>query len=441
MQVLACGSGTGNCVTKVSFILAALICGSPAILLHGGLISSGIVAGILAVALTLTSISLRPGEAHFLASAARSAFLFIAIPALWILFQVCPVGILAHPIWTSAGLALGHSTLGTISIDPGTTVIGLGQYVTLCVAAFVSAAVAIDRRRATWVLFALIIASVIDALLVLTHDWLLSLGEPFARTQALECALVGIVVVTAAIVRIFDRYSTGRSRGESKSRVVRALAISAVALMICFAALFADGSSGMFIAAGCGVATLICVLIVRWFGLRLWGTTALVVPIIGIAFVVAANQPAEHGKSLLLAFAQPSSTSSTTMSERVLEDAPFLGTGWGTFADLAPIYRQANDRKLDSDSSTTAAAFAIELGRPLFWLTIAAILIAIFFLLKASLQRGRDWFYPAMGAGCLIALSISAFVNSGLLGIAPGLITVSTLGLAYVQSKSRTAGI
>ena len=125
------------------------------------------------------------------------------------------------------------------------------------------------------------------------------------------------------------------------------------------------------------------------------------------------------------------------MSERMLEDAPLLGTGAGTFAVLAPIYREMDDQSYGSPASTAAAVFAIELGRPLLWLIAGAALISIVMLFRASLQRGRDWLYPAMGASCLVALFISAFVNTGLLGAAPGLISAGAIGLALAQSKSR----
>jgi hypothetical protein len=425
-------------VKKVCFILGALICASPAILLRDGLVLWGIVAGVVAFALAISSYALRPGEISHLASAIRPAVLVAALPALWILFQVCPLGVLAHPIWTSTRAALGHAIAGTISVDPGATVIGFGQYLTLGAAAFLSAAVAVDRQRAEWLLFALTGGGVIAGLLAVTYDWLFSDFQlTFVRAQALDSAAMGAIIACAACVRLIERHNTGRLVPTS-TPLMRRLAPSGIALAICIAAVCLERKSGMFVATGCGVATLACVLVIRWFGLRLWGTTALAVPAIGIAIVIAANQPAEHGRSLLLAFAEASPISSTAMSQRMLEDAPLLGTGVGTFAALAPIYREMDDRLSGSTASTTAAAFAIELGRPLLWSIATVTLIAIVFLLRASLRRGRDWFYPAMGASCLIALFISAFVNAGLLGTAPGVIGAGAFGLAFAQSKSRT---
>ena len=74
----------------------------------------------------------------------------------------------------------------------------------------------------------------------------------------------------------------------------------------------------------------------------------------------------------------------------------------------------------------------------MLWLTVAATVAFIIMLLRASLQRGRDLFYPAMGGGCLITLLLLAFTNAGLLGAATGLIVAATLGLAFAQSQSRT---
>ena len=75
----------------------------------------------------------------------------------------------------------------------------------------------------------------------------------------------------------------------------------------------------------------------------------------------------------------------------------------------------------------------------MLWLiTLAAAAFSIF-LFRASLHRGRDFFYSAMGGGCLITTLLSAFTNAGFLRTATGLIVAAALGLAFAQSKSRTA--
>jgi hypothetical protein len=142
---------------------------------------------------------------------------------------------------------------------------------------------------------------------------------------------------------------------------------------------------------------------------------------------------------MTLALAGTSNTTLVALSERVLYDAPLVGTGAGTFAAFAPIYRQMDDPPPGSTAATAAAALAIELGKPMFWLITLATVGSIFILLRASLQRGRDSFYPAMGGSCLTTLLLLSFNNAGLFGTASGSIAAAVIGLAIAQSKSRTA--
>ena len=122
----------------------------------------------------------------------------------------------------------------------------------------------------------------------------------------------------------------------------------------------------MLIATGYGILALACVLIIRRYALGIFGITAIAAPALGAAILLLAYHPAERSTSVLLAFAGASSPSLFALSERVLDDAPLVGTGAGTFAALAPIYRETESP--NSVAATAAAAFAIELGKPMFWL-------------------------------------------------------------------------
>lgn len=422
-------------------ILVALIGASPAILLGDGLIMQGVLCGIIAVALAITALTLRPGETVFFVSVTRHFAAVAAVPALWIVFQILPLRPLAHPIWASAQSALGHSVWASISVDPGASVIALGQYLVLCAAGFVSAAVGVDRGRAEALLFALTAAAVMIALIVLTHDLFFpSLSfSPITREQAVECVAMGAIIASAACIRTFERHETRRSSpSRSASVLVTTFAASVAALAICAVALFLSGAREVLIATGCGLAALASVVIIRRFGLGALGITVFVVPVIGVAMLLFASYPIERGKSLLLAFAITSPESRTSVSERVLDDAPLLGTGAGTFAAVAPLYREMDNPRSGPVASTTAATWAIELGRPMLALIAAVTVGFAISLLRASLQRGRDSFYSAMGGSCLVTLLLLSFSNASLLGNVPGLIAAVVLGVSIAQSKSRT---
>ena len=65
--------------------------------------------------------------------------------------------------------ALGRPVAGGIKVDPGASVIALGQYLSVIAVAFLSAAVAVDRQRAEWILFTLTAAVTAITLVMLMH--------------------------------------------------------------------------------------------------------------------------------------------------------------------------------------------------------------------------------------------------------------------------------
>ena len=424
-------------MSKVRFILVALICESPAILLWDGLITRALVTGAVAAAMMITVRALRPDETKFFVSIIRPLAAIAAVPALWIVMQLLPLGALAHPMWKSAETALGQPLADTISIDLGVSVLALAQYLSMIAVVFLSAAIAVERRRAEWLLFALTGACTLIGLIVLIHvSFPSSSGlPPFVPAPAIDCAALGTIIASAACIRAIERYQTRRS---STPVLLRTSIASSVALGICILALLLGGTYQVLIATACGCATLAWIKIVRRFESSRLNFTIVTVLVTIAAIFLAIVQPVERGKTLLLAFATSSSVT-TAASERMLADTPLVGTGAGTFAALLPIYGETiDDSQAGPVAATTAAILSIELGEPMFWLIVAAIVASIFILFRASLRRGRDSFYPAMGGSCFVTLLLLAFNNGGLLETATSLIAAVALGLALAQSKSRT---
>ena len=425
-------------MSKVRFILVAMICESPAILLWDGLITQALVTGTVAAAMMITARALRPDETKFFVSIIRPLVAIAAVPALWIVTQVLPLRTLAHPMWKSAETALGHPLADTISIDLGVSVLALGRYLSTIAVVFLSAAVAVDRRRAEWLLFALTGACTLIGLIVLVNvSFPSGSGLPlFVPAPAIDCVAIGTIIASAAGIRAIERYETRRS---SLPVLLRTSIASSVALVICMLALLLGRTSQALIAAACGCATLAWVKVMRRFASLGLSFTVVTVLVTIAAIFLTIVRPVESGKTLLLAFAT-SSSATTAASERMLADAPLVGTGAGTFAALLPIYREKiDDSPAGPVAATTAATLAIELGKPMFWLIVASTVPFIVILFRASLRRGRDSFYPAMGSGCLVTLLLLAFSNGGLLETATGLIAAVALGVALAQSKSRIA--
>jgi hypothetical protein len=428
-------------VSTNRFIIFALLCCAPAILLWDGLLALGLVAEVLAIALIIAARSLRSGETGFLISITRWPLALAAIPAIWLLIQALPLHALAHPIWKSAEAALGHSLWAAISVDPGATLIALGQYLAMVAMGFLAAAVAVDRQRADWVFFGLIIATIAIAAIYLVHALLFpgSWLSACAQEQAIDCSAIGVIIAAAAGIRALER-SEMRQAAHRPAAALSSFAAPCVALAICAAAVLFSATTPTLFATAYGLVPLVCLLLIRRLDLGLLGISGLAVVTIGVAILLLAAHPSERATSLALSFAA-SPTGLRSLSQHVLDDAPLVGSGARTFLALAPVYREINDPQPTCAAATTAATFAIELGRPMLWLIVLGTLLGVVVLLRDALQRGRDWFYPAMGGGCLLSLLLLSFINAGLLGNATGLLIAAALGLALAQSKSRSAKV
>jgi hypothetical protein len=435
-------------VSYARLILVILICACPFVLLiegafiHGAVVA-GLLAGLTAAGLAVVARAMRPGETEFLTSVTGLGAVLAAIPALWIVIQILPLKLIAHPIWASAAGALGHPLVGSISIDFGASVMALGLYLSIAGVALLSTAVAVDRQRAEGILFTLMGATAATALILLVdelteHRVLSALGGLSGRAQAVDCSAIGIIVAAAAGLRTLERYEHRHS-----SPVIAGtapgwtIAACSVALVLCIVALAVNATGPAMTAAGYGLGALIAVAIIRRLGLGRWGIAVFAVPAVALAVFLIASEPGLRSKGVTLVFAAPSPSALTSVSQHILDDTTLAGTGAGTFAAILPIYRDKNDPPT-SIAPTAAAALSIELGRPMFWWIVVVIAGAGALLLRASLHRGRDSFYPAAGAGGLIALLILAFVNAGILGTATAVIAAAVLGLALGQNKSRT---
>ena len=426
-------------------LLALLICATPLVLFWDGLIVQGVISGVTAIGLVLIAGTLRPGETAFFLSIARPAAVLLAIPTAFIILQLLPLGILAHPIWKSAEAATGHRLTESISIDIGGGVLALGRYVTVVAIGFWSAAVAVDRQRAEWIQFALVIATGVMGVLVLLTplDDANILGAKSAsleHMQAVNCISLGIIFALTGLLRTIERFETRRSSPDRSSKqLALAFILTAATVGVCVSALAVHAPKGAMIAAAYGAVTIAALVTVRRLGLGSWAVAGFAVAAVLLAAFLAANEPALRTKGIALAFADQAPPALVAMSQRILDDTPLLGVGAGAFSAIAPIYRDVNANTLPAYAPTTFATLAIELGRPALWLIILAAIGALIFLLRAALQRGRDSFYPIGGAAILITLALQSVMNAGSLGTATAILAAASFGLALAQSKSRTA--
>ncbi len=412
---------------------------SPVLLFFDGAITCGVVTVLVSVALTSVSLTIRPGEAEYLAKVTRPLLWLAAIPLAMILVQLLPIPPLEHPIWASAQDALGKRIIGSVTLDRGATLVVLIRYCTIIGLAFVVAAVTVDRARAEVALTVMCCVSLIAALLFVgaklgTAAWI-GLREQHIVDAAGALAALGIVLNTAAVDRAFERYETRRATDGSFGRLVRSATLWLLGLSFCAIVVFVCASSEVAFAAAAGFISFGMIVAARRLGLRILEASAMV----GLGLIIAGTIILTHGTptpELTLRFASDPAGVATAL--RILSDAGWAGNGAGSLHALVPIYAAIDTRAL---SVPTAAIMAIEMGRPAFWVNVVLSAGLFVLLLRGALKRGRDSFFPAAATAGVLLLFFEAFCDASVLNFAVDIVAATGIGLAIAQSESRTAQV
>jgi hypothetical protein len=432
-------------VSAALLLLASLIGVVPEILVIGEAVIEGFILAIIAIGIAIVALSMRPGEASRLIELLRRVAIIALLPAVWMLIQIAPLSIVgwAHPVWTSAAAALGRSIAGTISIDTGATLLSLSRYFCFAGIVLLSTAVSIDRERARLMLMLLTGVTTLISAELMSYDlgYLGSFLGEFADTvkhaEALHCAALGLILSTSSGIYAFERREMRRTSAErTAAQLALALVTCAAAFAICLGALLLNWDGILILGISYGLGTLISVAAIRRLRIGRWGKIGFVsVAILGAVGFIATT-PGIQDTDITLAWSSRAS-GSDAIAQRILSDVAWTGTGAGTFEFLLPIYRAADETGV-ATAPTAAASIAIEMGRPMLLGLMIVTLFGIWVLIHGALRRGRDSYYPAVGAGCLVALLILAFGNSGAFGPAISLLAGAILGLALAQSRSWT---
>jgi len=418
-------------------ILLGLLSLCPAIVTVDGPFLPCLIPFMLAAGLILVSANLAPGEAQHLSNVVSRPFVLVAaFPAVLMILQILPIPFLANPVWTSVSPGFRHGIAGSISVDVGATALALVRYLSAVGVVLLAAAVATNRERAESVLFGVTGATVLISFASLLHN-LFGFNVITMRDEAFDCACLGVTLTAACALLVFERHETRRiNTGQIRKKYFLSSVACLTGFIICASAIAVARSGSLIFAAGSGFLTFAAVAAIRRWALGRLGAAAIGVTaaVIAAALVtVAASDPDPR-----FAFVKKD-VASVELTQRILSDSPFFGTGAGSFSALLPIYQTNNSGSRDTAAVTSAAQFSIEMGKAMLWLAVLAASFAVFTLLRGAWRRGRDSFYAAAAGACLVTLMNLAFVNVGLSGSAIVLLSATIFGLGLTQSKGRVA--
>jgi hypothetical protein len=416
-------------VTVVVALYYGLIASLPALLIFDSLTGSGLISLFAATALTLTATTLSSHDLKKLPRLLNPAIFFgLAATFLIMLLQLLPMtgGPLIHPIWASAAGALAERAAGSITIDTGMTMRAICRLSCLIAIIVLAIAISIHRARAQNLLLVLTAIATLVSIEAIKNSILpdtFQLIPSRAQIAATAMSIIGFILAGAATIRGLDHSRSTRPRSaRPRTRTSVETTMASLACLINLGAVICSGDATGLFAALFGGSILLAVVAVRKGGFSPWGQAgaAAVLALALVAFI--AFMPG-YAESDLIA--------------RMMDDARPMGAGAGTLAALASIY--GNWSSISATDIPATATTAIEMGRPFLWLALLVAAAWVMILLRGALLRGRDYVYPAAGAGCLAALLVSATSSGGVFALAPSILLSVTLGLAIAQNKSDTS--
>ncbi|MCP1853575.1 MULTISPECIES: hypothetical protein [unclassified Bradyrhizobium] len=406
-----------------------------------GLIDASLATGLVGAATSLgllaSLVAIRPGELSFLKSVVGPAVAAALLPVLWIVLQMLPLAVLAHPVWKFAGETLGAQLSGSITIDAGASLGALLIWLSLMSAMITAAAVAIDARRADMVARTVAATAAVAALILLLSSDPVKVWSGAARDETANGFLVVVLVgVPLGLARALD--VGGHADGRTAAQLTRLRWLLAAGALLCAASACWVGRRGAAIAIAAGIALVLMTFAARKLHLhrRSSAAAATAIALIALATAIGNRHP---DVPLAVAFVHaPSEFVQST--HNLLADLPALGSGAGATATLASTYMDWQGATTRPVIATSAAALIAQFGSAMFWTLVAAIIVGIAAFTAGARNRGRDWSYPASAATVLLTLLLAGFTLPELPAL-PGVIVLGAVigtGLAQRISRSRS---
>jgi hypothetical protein len=430
----SCFSGRIQSMSYAFGILLGLISLCPVIVTMDGHVLPYLILLLLSAGLILVAVELEVGDAqHMCQVVSRPLVLAAAFPAVLMILQMLPLPFFANPVWTSVNPGFPGGIKGSISVDVGQTALTLVLYLAAAGMVLLATAVAINRERAESVLIGITAATVLISLISLLHD-LFDFQIVALREEALDAACLGVTLSAACALFVYKRHEKRRSARTRQEFYIWLIAC-VISLVICAGAVAAARSGSLLFAAGSGLLTFCAVTVIRRWALGRLGAAAIGITaaVIAAALVTVAATDTDPR----FAFVKKEAAS-VELTQRILNDAPFLGDGAGSFRSLLPIYQSSDPGAREPMAVTTAAKLSIEMGKTVLWITVLAASFAVFAFLRAASRRGRDSSYAAAAGACLVTLMNLAFVNVGLASPAIVLLSAAIFGLGLAQSKGHS---
>jgi O-antigen ligase len=362
-----------------------------------------------------------------------------------------------HPIWDMASDGLAEKLQGSVTVDPEHTLAAGLRALTAAAVFWLALQLCRDRRRASQFLQAVALIGIAYAAYGLIAflffpDTILwypklhykeSLTSTFInRNSYATYAGLTLLACLGAVASVYRR-AVERAGGVVRYQLGALIESTAgwgglmlLGFFVIAAALMLTGSRAGIVVSLAGLLVLCGLLIAggRKHG-RFIGTIVIAVVVTIFASLIV------YGELFVQRLGNLQAADRLAVYKvtwRSIMDAPFLGMGYGTFADIFPMYRDATVGPwgIWDKAHNTYLEVLQGLGLPMGLVLIASLLFLVFLCFRGALTRQRDAIAPAVAASASVIVGLHSFVDFSLQMQAVALTWVALLGMGVAQSWS-----
>lgn len=377
---------------------------------------------------------------------------------IWILIQaLLPINAdLAHPIWQLAGTALGQPLSPRISAAPEQGQVALIRFLTAGMIFWLVLQFARDRARAMELLRCFGIASAIYALYGLVNliagndlllwyprtDYVNDVTGTFVNRNS-YATFAGLGLLTLAVLFI-DRYRrrlrdadpTLSWLGRRSQAISGWPSVYLVGALVVAMALLQSHSRMGLVSAVCGFSILLLLL---WSIGQIRGPG----PLIGSA-ILAIGIFVASGNGVADRIAAGNGTDRLELmatTQRAIASAPVLGSGFGGFASVFAMYRDASlpTGVTYQMAHNSYLEMAMDLGIPAAVLLFAALVWLTATALIGMYRRDHDRALPALAVAASVVVAVHSLLDFSLQIPGVQYTFMALLAMGVAQSFSQRA--
>jgi hypothetical protein len=389
------------------------------------------------------------------------AALFAAV-VLWILIQnaTWTPDWLHHPIWQMAADALDKPIDGSISVNRDLTTLALLRLITTASVFWIAMQLCRDASRANLLLWSVAAIGCAYAAyglfaFALTPGhvlWFNNRSVPHFVTSSfinpnsfVAYAGIGFITICGLILRLY-RHEFATVGGSIRFRIATFIEVTGqkgAALLggaaVILVALLLSGSRGGIVSTGLGLFVLGALTLrlrKRQFAEQREAIIVVGALLVAAAFLIFGDLVV--GKITRQGFGDEGRMAVYTITMRSILGAPLLGYGYGTFADVFPMFRDQSVSTSGMWQMAHDSYLEVFQGLGLLFgsMLVASVVLLTLRCIKGATTRQQNEMMPCVAASVAFLLGVHALVDFSLQMQAVAITFMTLLGAGVAQSES-----